>query len=185
MRPGDQQELRREIDGQEIPQRFIWPITREVMKDPVIMPDGHHSERSAIAAALDNNSVSPIRREKMSIDNAMSDRHLKAEIEASNFATAAPEIAPLHEFDVIVRTIADQSHRVKVKPEMTIEELFAVIQAKIGYHCERLLHGTKQLATTGNGISNGTPMHIDDHPEIRNGSILHAPALPMPEGAVF
>ncbi|OHT01103.1 von Willebrand factor type A domain containing protein [Tritrichomonas foetus] len=65
----------------ETPQEFICPITLEIMKDPVLMPDGQSYERSAIAEELNRNSVSPITKQPMSIDDAKDNVDLKQQIE--------------------------------------------------------------------------------------------------------
>ena len=43
-----------------IPHEFICPITTEIMKDPVILTDGHVYEKSAIKKWLQNNNTSPL-----------------------------------------------------------------------------------------------------------------------------
>ncbi|KAL4636217.1 WD repeat, SAM and U-box domain-containing protein 1 isoform X2 [Arapaima gigas] len=41
-------ELKRELDGTGVPDEFLCPITREIMKDPVLAADGYSYEREAI-----------------------------------------------------------------------------------------------------------------------------------------
>jgi len=47
------------------PPEFKCPITLEIMRDPVILPDGHTYERVAVEAALRRNPVSPLTRQPM------------------------------------------------------------------------------------------------------------------------
>ena len=44
------------------PQDFYCPITGDLMKDPVVDPDGHSYEKDAIMKWLSNNNVSPMTR---------------------------------------------------------------------------------------------------------------------------
>ncbi len=44
----------------EVPASFLCPITREIMNDPVIDPDGNTFERAAIENWLKEHSTSPI-----------------------------------------------------------------------------------------------------------------------------
>jgi len=44
----------------DIPKEFICPITNEIMKDPVILTDGHIYEKSAIKQWLENHNTSPL-----------------------------------------------------------------------------------------------------------------------------
>lgn len=45
--------------------QFRCPLTRKVMKDPVVAPDGYTYERSAIEAWLEKHDVSPITNEDL------------------------------------------------------------------------------------------------------------------------
>jgi hypothetical protein len=56
----------------EVPEEFCCPISFEVMKDPVIMPDCHTYEQSVVAEALSRRPVSPFRRAPMSMASALS-----------------------------------------------------------------------------------------------------------------
>jgi hypothetical protein len=64
-----------------IPHEFLCPIMKDIMKDPVIMPDGQTYERSAIAEALSANPVSPITRQPLNISDAKTNFALKSLIE--------------------------------------------------------------------------------------------------------
>ena len=46
------------FDG-EVPKPFICPITQEIMKDPVILSDGHTYERDAIEKWFETKDTSP------------------------------------------------------------------------------------------------------------------------------
>ncbi len=50
---------------QPLPKEFYCPITQELMRDPVIGPDGQTYERSAIVDWLSRNGTSPLSREPM------------------------------------------------------------------------------------------------------------------------
>ena len=70
-----------ENNEENIPQEFICPITLQMMKDPVIMPDGQTYEREAIENYLRTNPISPLTREPMTIDQARPNYSLKSLIE--------------------------------------------------------------------------------------------------------
>lgn len=61
----------------DAPPEFLCPITMELMKDPVIMPDDQTYEREAIERALKVNPISPMTREPMNIDQAKTNYALK------------------------------------------------------------------------------------------------------------
>jgi hypothetical protein len=48
-----------------VPNEFVCPITYVIMVDPVMAPDGHTYERSAIVAWLHGKCTSPMTRERM------------------------------------------------------------------------------------------------------------------------
>ncbi len=48
------------IDELDIPKQYICPITTQIMKDPVILTDGHVYERQAIEQWLRTHNTSPI-----------------------------------------------------------------------------------------------------------------------------
>ena len=64
-----------------IPKEFICPITLEIMKDPVIMPDGQTYERKAIENALKASPLSPITRKPLNMKDATPNYALKSMIE--------------------------------------------------------------------------------------------------------
>jgi len=63
------------------PKEFYCPITQELMKDPVIGPDGQTYERSAIISWVQKHGTSPITRLPMKIDQLFPNRALKNTIE--------------------------------------------------------------------------------------------------------
>lgn len=67
------------VDG--IPKQYLDPITFEIMKDPVIMPDGHTYERESIRRALAANPISPMTRQPMKFEDARPDYTLKSLID--------------------------------------------------------------------------------------------------------
>ena len=44
------------------PESFYWPITADLMQDPVVDPEGNSYERSAIEGWLARNATSPVTR---------------------------------------------------------------------------------------------------------------------------
>jgi Mg-chelatase subunit ChlD len=66
---------------ESIPKNFICPITQEVMKDPVVGPDGMTYEREAITNWLKKHKASPITRQPMDVLQLVPNRALKAMIE--------------------------------------------------------------------------------------------------------
>ena len=54
---------------EEIPNEFLCPITTEIMKDPVMLTDGHVYEKQAIQKWLANNDTSPMT--KVKVDKSM------------------------------------------------------------------------------------------------------------------
>jgi hypothetical protein len=60
---------------------FRCPITMDIMRDPVMAPDGHTYERSAIVQALAAKSVSPLTRQPMSAASLLPNHALRAAIE--------------------------------------------------------------------------------------------------------
>ena len=86
-----------------IPNEWYCPITMQLMQDPVIGPDGHTYERSAITQWLSSNSISPITRQPMSSRTLTPNIALRNTIEAmttgplgpaSNLASALASLPP-------------------------------------------------------------------------------------------
>jgi len=76
-----------------VPQEWICPITLQVMHDPVIGPDGHTYERSAITQWLTQHTTSPVTREQMRNTNLIPNialRNLIQEGTVTSAATNAP-----------------------------------------------------------------------------------------------
>jgi uncharacterized sporulation protein YeaH/YhbH (DUF444 family) len=65
----------------QIPQDWFCPICQEVMKDPVIGPDGFTYERSYIEQWLEKNNTSPVTRKEMDSKNLIPNLALKSTIE--------------------------------------------------------------------------------------------------------
>jgi hypothetical protein len=68
-------------DREDVPEEFLCPITGLLMQDPVVMKDGYSFERTAIASWIARQSISPITRERISMDEAIPNRALKAAID--------------------------------------------------------------------------------------------------------
>ncbi len=47
-------------NSNQVPNEFLCPITREIMKDPVVTSDGHSFEREVITQWLRSNNTSPL-----------------------------------------------------------------------------------------------------------------------------
>ena len=65
----------------EVPKEFLCPITLCIMKDPVIMSDGQTYEREAITKYLKSNSLSPLTKKPLKIEEAVPNTILKNMIE--------------------------------------------------------------------------------------------------------
>ena len=65
----------------EIPKEFLCPITLAIMKDPVIMQDGHTYEREAIKKALQASPYSPLTKKPLNMKDAVPNYALKSMIE--------------------------------------------------------------------------------------------------------
>ncbi|OUM59873.1 hypothetical protein PIROE2DRAFT_69796 [Piromyces sp. E2] len=65
----------------EIPNEFICPITLEIMKEPMVMPDGHTYEKEAIKKALEVTHVSPLTKIPMNFSDGVINYSLKSLIE--------------------------------------------------------------------------------------------------------
>ena len=68
----------------KIPSKFICPLTKQIMRDPVIAFDGNVYEREAIKKHLKEKKVSPITGEKAFTIILFPNQQLKKEIQAYN-----------------------------------------------------------------------------------------------------
>ncbi|GIQ79836.1 hypothetical protein KIPB_000536 [Kipferlia bialata] len=76
-------------DTQPVPEKYLCPITLEAMRDPVMTPDGHSYERTAITQWLSTHSATPLRtpcRKEMLCPNLL----LKEEIKEWHSAHNTP-----------------------------------------------------------------------------------------------
>jgi hypothetical protein len=64
----------------DIPTKYVCPITRQLMADPVSAPDGHIYEKNAIEAWLSVNATSPMTRVPMTADQLNGVVYLRNEI---------------------------------------------------------------------------------------------------------
>lgn len=69
---------------------WLCPISYNLMRDPVIAPDGYSYERNAITQWLTANPVSPLTRAPMTVADLVPNRALRATIEA--YLVANPEL---------------------------------------------------------------------------------------------
>lgn len=65
-----------------VPHDWLCPISYEIMRDPVIAPDGYTYERGAITHWLSTNPMSPFTRVPMTVANLVPNRALQSTIEA-------------------------------------------------------------------------------------------------------
>ena len=78
---------------------FVCRITGEVMKDPVIDPEGNSYERSAIISWLQRSATSPVTRTPLSPSDLVPNRALREAIESHNSGQSTePQI---HEENVV------------------------------------------------------------------------------------
>jgi Mg-chelatase subunit ChlD len=127
---------------------FECPITLETMKDPVLAPDGHTYERSAIVTWLrENGGKSPQTRERMYIADLVPNRALRDIIDASrksgvDIATAAVAAAG---------TSADaDADDPQIKPIVCSEELYQTI-----------VNTTEATVHTNSFNSNQSIVHVE------------------------
>jgi hypothetical protein len=78
----------------DFPNEFYCPITMDIMKNPVIGPDGHTYERSAIEQWLTTSNKSPITRKVMQSSNLIPNIALRNTIESITKAGAFPTKKP-------------------------------------------------------------------------------------------
>ncbi len=90
-----------------VPQEWMCPITLQVMRDPVIGPDGHTYERSAISEWLAYNDTSPVTRQRMQGTNLIPNIALRNLIQASSPAAAQTASAAAFK-DLKIATTAHQ-----------------------------------------------------------------------------
>ena len=69
------------MEQPKIPNMFICPISHEIMKDPVVDPEGNSYERSAIEMWLSTNETSPVTRAPLISANLAPNRALRNAIE--------------------------------------------------------------------------------------------------------
>ena len=67
--------------NKKLPESFYCPLTTELMKDPVVDPEGNTYEREAITAWLHKNSISPITRNPLKVEDLIPNRALKETME--------------------------------------------------------------------------------------------------------
>ncbi len=92
-----------------LPKEFYCPITQELMKDPVIGPDGQTYERSAIVDWLKHHGTSPITREPMDVSQLVPNRALKVTIEDMLMGKQAAPVAAAGKVDKLANASLDLS----------------------------------------------------------------------------
>jgi len=70
----------RRASNKELPEEFFCPLTKRIMKDPVVDNDGHTYEREAIERWLRAQSSSPVTNEYLSLDMLKPNKKLKNKI---------------------------------------------------------------------------------------------------------
>lgn len=70
----------RRASNKDLPAEFFCPLTKRVMKDPVVDNEGHSYEREAIERWLRAQSSSPVTNEYLSLDMLQPNKELKSQI---------------------------------------------------------------------------------------------------------
>jgi len=78
----------------DAPESMKCPITMDVMQDPVMDPEGHTYERSAIEAALAKNPESPMTRTPLTASQLVPNRGLRDAIAEWQSTASSPAAAP-------------------------------------------------------------------------------------------
>ncbi|ORX87767.1 hypothetical protein BCR32DRAFT_324292 [Anaeromyces robustus] len=71
-----------DILDEDVPNEYLCPITLEIMREPMVFPDGHTYEKEAIKRALDATHVSPLTKIPMNFSDGVINYSLKSLIEA-------------------------------------------------------------------------------------------------------
>ncbi|KAL6612030.1 hypothetical protein LY90DRAFT_698277 [Neocallimastix californiae] len=69
------------MDFEDVPKEFLCPITLEIMKEPMVMPDGQTYEKDAIKMALELRHCSPLTKQPMEFSDGVINYTLKSLIE--------------------------------------------------------------------------------------------------------
>jgi hypothetical protein len=128
--------------GDAIPQAFIDPVTYELMREPVMMPDGYTYEKSYIERVLSRKQNSPMTRQEMKFDQAIPNRNLKQVID--DYVAQSTQIK--------VTVVGSQDEKVwpvKVRLETSIRESCAGFRPKI----KRCALGQRRYRTTWRSIN--------------------------------
>ena len=64
------------MEQSKIPNMFICSISHDIMKDPVVDPEGNSYEKSAIEMWLSTNETSPVTRSSLTVANLAPNRAL-------------------------------------------------------------------------------------------------------------
>lgn len=128
-----------------IPEEFLCPITREIMKYPVICEDGNTYEQDAINRWVTDFETSPITREEVS-SNFIFNRNLKKLID--NFLENYPEynsnktknILNQEPFNVI---ISKNEQNMDIYIECTIDRIKEIKEVKVDNIFEYIQKNTK------------------------------------------
>ena len=95
-----------------VPQSFKCPITLQIMRDPVIDPEGNTYERSAIESHLQRSQTSPMTRSPLTVGMLQPNRALKETIESilhnasSMQSKSKPDSGSTKPADISVRAAA-------------------------------------------------------------------------------
>ncbi|ORX87749.1 hypothetical protein BCR32DRAFT_324277 [Anaeromyces robustus] len=69
------------LNDDKIPNEFLCPITLDIMREPIVMPDGHTYEKEAIKQVLEIYHVSPLTKMPMEFSDGVINYSLKSLIE--------------------------------------------------------------------------------------------------------
>lgn len=118
-----------------IPDEFKCPITLDVMKDPVLCEDGFTYERSAILSI--KNSLSPMTRQPININNLIPNRSLKNIIDKTLSTNVEYQNIlkkqKTEEINISFEHYLRKRHReLKMREELLIQEKTEYMKQKMG-----------------------------------------------------
>jgi Tfp pilus assembly protein PilF len=126
--------------NREPPRAFLCPITQDVMKDPVLAPDGYSYEREAIEQWLVASRTSPMTREAMPSGSLVLNRALRDAIEEWQCDTAEQSVAATRDQLPMEPTGKPESRlaNVEVHPPPSAPPLDVSLQESVTEKAERL-----------------------------------------------
>jgi len=108
-----------ESNDDDIPNEFLCPITLEIMREPMVFPDGHTYEKEAIKMALEKTHRSPLTKVPMEFSEGVINYSLKSLIEAY-----------VKDHNINLNDIDDKIKNLEIKEEEAISVKFKELQAR-------------------------------------------------------